>query len=205
MIEPAYRLITTQDMVGRALKIFSTHSIIGVDIETNGLECLDKNIITIQVATPKYAYIFPVTLDLSPLSSILTKPDVLKIIHNAPFDFGFIFKHLGIVTRPVWDTKAAERMILGKVKGEETRLSPVAYKYTGTTLVKGEITTSFKENEALTEEQLKYGALDSLVLLPIYIEQERLLRPQNKCGLLMAQVARSLEKEQERIESGERR
>ena len=196
--------LVDQEGVEEAVAMLSEQPVVSIDTETEGLDPVaGHKLVLIQAATPTHVYLFPATLDLQPLVTLLNDTTILKLIQFAPFDFGFLYKYLGAITRPVWCTKQAEMNFTDLRKN--TGLKVLSRKYLGIDLSKGEVRTSFKYGQEFTPEQLEYAAMDALVLFGIYSEQERLLRPGNKCPALMATISKQLTAEQDRIDRNELR
>jgi DNA polymerase-1 len=103
----------------------------------------------------------------------------LVVGHNLKFDLKFIKHHFDIEPTNIFDTYIAEILISGgqkaRRKGAAT-LEAVAKQYTGIQLNKSrDVRMSFNGGE-LTEEQIKYAAMDVAVLPEIHKKQQEQLR-----------------------------
>jgi DNA polymerase I-like protein with 3'-5' exonuclease and polymerase domains len=103
----------------------------------------------------------------------------LVVGHNLKFDLKFMKHHFNIEPTNIFDTYIAEILIRGgqkaRRKGTAT-LEAVAKQYTGIQLNKSrDVRMSFNGGE-LTEEQIKYAAMDVAVLPEIHKKQQEQLR-----------------------------
>lgn len=86
--------------------------IVGMDIETNGLDKFTHKIATVQMYVPDVGTIMVRKLD-NPVNLIelLEHSQTTKIFHHAPFDIGFLMAHLPVYPKKVADTKIAAKMV----------------------------------------------------------------------------------------------
>lgn len=98
------------------------------------------------------------------INAVLNNPSIVKIAHNAIFDVGFLYKHLGIHVQNIEDT-----MILQRVNNPEFRmgLDTVTSLYTEEPYYKdeGKIHRKFGGEE---EAFHRYSALDSAVAMEAF-------------------------------------
>lgn len=159
--------------------------IIGLDLETTGLQAWVDRIVLIIINTSEKTYI----LDTSKYH-----PDYLRevfqnislcervIAHNAKFDCGFIYSHYGILLRNWFCTQISSQIITnGKIEYQGRHSLPeVIERYLGETLqfthTKKLMQKSFTSQYALssfTEKQLHYAADDVKFLIPLYSVLDR--------------------------------
>jgi len=110
----------------------------------------------------------------------LEDSNVLKLVHNASFEWKFFMHNLGINMVNVWDTLAVER-VLTSGKGMSCSLESVAGRRLNKKLDKS-IRERFKSG-LVGEEEQEYCLEDSRVLFPIYQQQ---LRAVTETGQLFA-------------------
>jgi DNA polymerase-1 len=149
------------------------------DSETTGLDPFNNRITLVQILKDK-----KIILDnLKDPASIQKLKDILEsslvVGHNLKFDLKFIKHHFNIEPTNLFDTYIAEILISGgqkaRRKGTAT-LEAVAKQYTGIQLNKSQdVRLSFNGGE-LTEEQIKYAAMDVAVLPEIHKKQQEQLR-----------------------------
>ncbi len=95
--------------------------VIGVDIETTGLNFRTDTIQTVSISTDAKTWVFPVDHKDSPfknntsqvlevLEAILENPRNIKAFQNAKFDMKFLIRY-GIAPFKVWDTKLMHHFI----------------------------------------------------------------------------------------------
>lgn len=164
---------------------------LGYDTETTGLEIIggkDK-LLLMQLGTEEIAYLFDARkINTEILRTPLESPDILKILHNAKFDYQSTILNTGIRLTNVFDTMLSYRLLTSgliedgqggfvasgfrdknKKQFPYKNLNFLTKKYLGITLDK---TTrkSFSDqqyNREFTEKQLEYAADDILVLHPL--------------------------------------
>ena len=173
--KPDYEFITTQTKAENATRELLKNQVVSVDIEATGLDPYTCSLVLLQIATETKSYIFnPKTLDLKILKPILEDKKILKIMQNGKFDYAFIKLKLGIQIDNIYDTMLAEGVLTAGYKVSKS-LGALAEKYLGIKLEK-ELAVSFVNlRAAITEDQLKYAAIDSLVLFPIFESQKPFL------------------------------
>lgn len=111
------------------------------------------------------AIIDPIAIDdLSDLWSLLTNPDVLKVIHSCSEDIE-LFNHLaGIAPAPLVDTQIAAAFLgLGNSLG----YGALVKHFLDETLDKGEARTNWLQRP-LTEKQISYAVNDVFYLMPCF-------------------------------------
>ncbi|HAG52671.1 MAG TPA: ribonuclease D [Alphaproteobacteria bacterium] len=94
------------------------------------------------------------------LVHLLENPNYEKIFHFGRVDLAFLGYKLGATPRNIFCTRIASKMIRrDKIYAEDHSLKPLLKEYLGVEISKEE-QCSMWENEVLTENQLKYAALD---------------------------------------------
>jgi ribonuclease D len=143
--------------------------ILAVDTETTGLRAREDTLVSLQVATPDWCYVFNAGFIPDAVKAMLEDPKRTLLLQHAPFDFGFLLHHAGIdISKAnVYDTRVEEK-ILDPLGGHS--LAKMHKKYLGFDLDKSP-QTSFKVGETLTKEQARYAAVDALCLFPIALGQ----------------------------------
>lgn len=134
---------------------------LGLDTETEGLDCYTKGLLLLQIGTDKFQVVF----DISSFGGVI--PVVLReylnttestfILQNAKFDLKFLF-HQKVLIRKVFDTMLAEIIITNGLQYDGMDLETIVEKYCGEHLdktVRGEIITT-----GLSDRVIVYGARD---------------------------------------------
>ena len=172
---PNHEFITTQTKAENAIRELLRNQIVSVDIEATGLDPYTCNIVLVQVASEAKSYIFnPKTLDLKILKPILEDKKILKIMQNGKFDYAFIKLKFGIEIDNIYDTMLAEGVLTAGYKVSKS-LGALAEKYLDIKLEK-ELGMSFVNMRTnVTEDQIRYAAIDTLILFPIFEKQKTFL------------------------------
>ena len=152
----------------------SNKQIIAIDTETNGLDYISNEIVMLQIGDKDHQFVIDVrSTDVSPLKSILEDREIVKIMHNAKFDYLFIKSKLGITMQNVYDTMLTEKVIhCGK--NMRFGLKDLLKRYFKVEIDKN-IRTTFNTEKSFTKEQIEYGAKDIEYLIKIKDEQELLI------------------------------
>lgn len=86
-------------------------AVLGVDLETTGLNPINNNLLSITLSDGNDAWIWLSIHDLKKLKPLLLDPEVIKVVHNGSFDLLWIKHKLGIDVVNVWDTLLVEKVI----------------------------------------------------------------------------------------------
>ncbi|MBI4091420.1 hypothetical protein HY419_01555, partial [candidate division WWE3 bacterium] len=176
---PVYEFVDTPEAAKRVSEIVSSHDVIAVDTECTNLDPYNSKIILIQIATKDKAYVFDATkVDCALLKPLLEDSKKLKILQNAKFDYSMLKVHCGVSLNNIFDTMLSERILTCGLERNNS-LAAIVEKYTGIALDK-EVRKTFEGLIAqVNEQQLKYAALDVLILFPIFEKQWELLQKEN--------------------------
>lgn len=184
-------LITTIEQLKATLTAFYKHKegykkILSIDTETTGLDPHTAKPLLISFAYKQAGVIFSYVVDVVfhgadivfPLfRHILEDPSVLKLAHNATYDWK-IFYHQGIFPRNMFCTMIAEQAIYPSSEPKKFGLKEVAARRLDIVLDKS-IRTSFTSDVdtdvagtfLFTPEQIHYAEQDAIVLLDIFHQQ----------------------------------
>jgi DNA polymerase I-like protein with 3'-5' exonuclease and polymerase domains len=169
--------ITEASRVIEAVEHVVTADVVGVDIETTGLDAFKDNVRLLQVAdqTGK-AYILDADrVDITPVVKALKDVRVV-LAHNMKFEASFLMPYgfkLGTntyCTQLLYQILTAGEMV-------ESSLKSVAKKLLGVELDKTEQTSDWSGD--VTPEMIEYAATDARILPPLY---EELMRRLEKAG-----------------------
>ena len=170
--------------INDAIKLLEKEDILGLDTETEGLDCFTKKLLLVQIGNKE----FQVNIDIASyqgkipkeLKDFLNSYKGLFILQNAKFDLKFLFVQ-DVILRKVYDTMLVETIITNGLQWAGRDLKTIAEKYCGVYLdktVRGEIIT-----KGLTDRVLEYGANDVKYLPEI---REKQLEIVNKYKLQRA-------------------
>lgn len=179
---PIFVHVTTENQINEAFEDLEKQQVVGVDIEGTSLDPYDSILLTVQIGTPEKSYIFDareLKLDEIPrFKEFLENPKIVKILHNGKFDYKHVKQNLGIDVCNIYDTMLTEALLNAGLRNSYYSLKDLAVKYTGIDLKKS-VRESFEYMTAstrLNESQLRYGAVDTLILFPIFEEQFKKLK-----------------------------
>lgn len=164
---------------------------LGFDTETTGLNVIDgqDKLLLMQLGTEEVIYLFdPRKMDAQILKPVIESDSILKILHNAKFDYQATRANTGIVLRNVFDTMLAYRLLTsGLIEDGEGNYVPAGFRdknrkqfpykslnfltrrFLGISLDKT-VRESFVDHsysKEYSEEQLQYAANDIAVLHPL--------------------------------------
>ena len=117
------------------------------------------------------------------LAALLARPKVLKLLHFARFDVAMFKHHLGVLTRPVYCTKTASRLV--RTMTDKHGLKDLARELLGADISKQQQTSDWGA-ETLTEEQKTYAASDVLHLHELKEKLDALLVREGRMELARA-------------------
>ena len=147
--------------------------ILGVDTETEGLDFTTKKMIMFQIGDEETQFVIDTrVVSIEPLRGILEDHNIIKIFHNAKFDYKFIKKWSDITCEGIYDTFLVELVIsCGKSLGYG--LKDLCKRYLNVDLNK-EVRNQFTglTGQPFREDQIVYGAKDVEYLCKIKELQE---------------------------------
>lgn len=180
----AYISLCTGDLPDYILKA----NIVGIDIETNGLDARNHVIKSIQVygrykfEEMNYDHVIILRdFDILPkrLKYLLEEAKIMKIFHHAPFDLEFIMRTWGIIPQNVVCTKVAAKLLDPKREKSKHSLKDLLLHYLGIDLEKAMALSDWGAKE-LTQKQIEYAA-DDVLHLPLLLKTiEQGLRKEKK-------------------------
>jgi len=181
--------IASDDELATILPDLLAADVLGLDVETTGLNPRGDSLRLVQFATRDHVYLIdPNAVDLAALEPILTTATSTIIGHNLGFDLSFL--HAAGLPIPagdrLFDTLVASQLIDGgahpngntiddpagttgrggkPLKVGYHSLAAVAHRWLGQTLDKSLQTSDW--SGSLSDEQLAYAAKDAAILLPL--------------------------------------
>jgi DNA polymerase I len=176
------RLRTVMDVQDAMADILEA-KIIGLDIETTGLDPHTAKMRLIQIAVERTVYV----IDCWEVNPKCVQPILASAKYitgqNLQFDLGFMMEAgLEIPNGDrLWDTMLMAQLLeAGSVNGyrQRCRLKHLVARYLGL-LVNKELQTSNWANPNLTDEQIQYAAYDAAVVIPLIRKLAGLLKVVN--------------------------
>lgn len=192
---PIYVHVTTENQFNEALEDLEKQKVVGVDIEGTSLDPYSSILLTVQIGTSEKSYIFDARAlklaEMPRFKEFLEDQKIIKILHNGKFDYKHIKQNLKISMCNLFDTMLTESILNAGTSSSYHSLKDLASKYTGVTLQKS-VRESFEYMTAstkLNESQLKYGAVDTLILFPIFEEQIKKLKKEQLIDIAKLEYA----------------
>lgn len=202
-----YRFVTDTLAARQALKWvlaaaeptpLSDGPVVGIDIETTSLIPRDGQIRLCQIAAGDRCVVldcfeFDVWSELAAATEGL---DVQWIAHNAEFEQGWLSRHADRTVTPMFDTRwvfVRERARrTGEFAPRKSNLAHVCDELLGFELSKEQRLSDWTA-PVLSEPQVEYAALDSLVLIPLRGQLERVAIDNGWTAEVAAAAKRSAE------------
>ena len=123
--------------------------------------------------------------DTEPLKELLTRPDLVKVLHSASEDLEVFQRWLGVLPEPLFDTQRAAALLdLGFGLGYRGLVQLLC----DVDLPKGETRSDWLQRP-LTQSQCEYAAQDVTWLLPVWRELETRCREQGKFDWVLSDGA----------------
>lgn len=167
--KPDIEFCETEESARRAKEELLKYKVLAVDVETTGLDPYLNRILLFQIATPDKCYILNcVKIDPSIWGEILSNKGILKIAHNAKFDYKMLKRYTGVSMRPIFDTMLAERLLTAGTK------QGVSFGYLSTKYFGIEVDKDIRKNfigvyrDKFSRSELLYAANDVLMLHMFY-------------------------------------
>ena len=142
--------------------------IVGMDIETSGLDKWTDKIATVQMYVPNTGTVMVRKLhEPTNLMRILESGQTTKIFHHAPFDIGFLMKNFPVLPKKIADTKIAAKLVDPQkrrffhpetLRGSHSLIALVWHFYQEKLDKSLSVSNWFAET--LTDAQLDYAAKD---------------------------------------------
>jgi ribonuclease D len=139
--------------------------IVALDTETMGLDPHRDRLCLVQISRgdgdAHLVHFEPGRYEAPNLKRLLTDPSVVKLFHYGRFDIAMLYKHLGVLSEPVWCTKIASK--LTRTFTDRHGLRDLCRELLGVEISKQQQISDWGA-PVLTDEQLAYAASDVLHL-----------------------------------------
>jgi len=98
--------------IEQCVEYCKTKQVLGVDTETEGFDFTCKKMIMFQIGDLEQQFVIDTRfVSIEPLREVLESETIVKIFHNAKFDYKFIKMWAGIKTRCIYDTFLVEKVL----------------------------------------------------------------------------------------------
>lgn len=166
--------------LSESLLMLNKLEFVGLDTETEGLDCFTKNLLTIQLGNKDFQVVFDISsyngIIPNDLKIFLTNSNQLFLLQNAKFDLKFLYKQ-GIALKNVYDTMLVETILTSGLQMAGRDLKTIVKKYCDVDLdksIRGDIIT-----KGLTSAVIKYAAYDVVYLEDVMNAQMKLVKGAN--------------------------
>lgn len=156
-------------------------NIVGMDIETSGLDKLKDKIATVQMYVPNIGTVMVRRMEQPMvLLRLLENKKIRKVFHHAPFDLSFLMRDYTVYPENIADTKIAAKLLDPRRekylhpdtnKGSHALVSLVWHYYKDH--LNKTLAVSDWFAETLSPEQLEYAAKDVIYLPDMISVMER--------------------------------
>lgn len=161
--------------------------VVAIDTETMGLDPRRDRLCLVQLSSGDgNAHLVQIAKGQRKapnLTRMLTDPKVLKLFHFGRFDIAALEATFGVVTKPVWCTKIASKMV--RTFTDRHGLKYLLSELVGVDISKQQQTSDWGAAD-LTDAQLEYAASDVLHLHALKAELEKRLEREGRMGLAQA-------------------
>lgn len=192
---PKYDYIVDIAEAEKALDELDKEKVVGLDVESTSLDPYNGLLIIVQVSSAEKSYIFDARKialgKYERFKAFLESNKTIKLLHNGKFDYKYIKVQTGIEVQNIYDTMLTEALLNAGIGKAFYSLKDLAKKYTGIDMEKS-VRKTFEVMTAsvtLTESQLKYGALDTLIMFPIFNAQLEQLKKENLVNIAKLEFA----------------
>lgn len=162
-----YQYVQTDVEAEIGLDKFKDSKVIGVDIETTGLDPKKNKIRLVQISSESHVLLIDwtkiTTKSKSKVKSFL-KSSIIKVFHNAKFDLSFLAKEGIKLIDNIYDTMIASQLLYAGLDKSHT-LQDVVAEYLSVSLPKDQQKSDWSGE--LSREQLEYAARDVAILLDL--------------------------------------
>ncbi len=194
--KPKYEYITSHSEAEKVFEKLKDEKMLAVDVEASSLDPFTGILFLVQIGTAHISYVFDartVSLkDISLYKQIMEDNKVIKLLHNASFDYKYLKLHTGVELKNIYDTMLAEGILTSGMSSQRTSLIETVKRHLDDGIIEKDTQMSFTKmspNERMTEDQLIYSAKDTLVLFPLFEIQSPKLKKENLINIAKLEFA----------------
>lgn len=180
--------VDNAEKLEKALSVLKRKTMVGVDTETNGLDPLVNDVLLIQIGDQTVQYVFDVYQlkdILGPVIAYLNRPDVVKILHNAEFDYMFLKSNFGLNMSNIKCTMLGSILLTKGNVAAKNNLAACLDKYLNVKVSKVEQKSfvGMALGEPFTAGQIEYAGDDVRYMIPLFEHIDRLLQDRDMAEL----------------------
>lgn len=170
--------IATQEMLENFVSRAKSSCILAIDTEFLREKTYYAKLCLIQMATDtENVVIDPFSIDdLTVLNALLEDENIVKLFHAASQDLEIIYRELGVLPKPIFDTQIAAAL-LGYT--QQIGYASLVHAECGVQLKKIESYTDWSRRP-LSSSQIKYAADDVIYLPQLYSQMKEALESKNR-------------------------
>ncbi|KAB1650916.1 ribonuclease D [Adlercreutzia muris] len=174
--------IANQENLEAFVRRARSSAVLAVDTEFLREKTYYANLCLLQLATDtEVAVVDPFAIeDLSVLVPLMEDPTIVKLFHAAGQDLEIIYRELGVLPSPVFDTQVAAAL-LGHT--QQIGYGPLVHSLCGVSLKKSDSFTDWSRRP-LSDSQLDYAADDVIYLPKMYRVMRERLEAKGRLGWL---------------------
>ncbi|MEJ7849352.1 MAG: hypothetical protein WKF92_14825 [Pyrinomonadaceae bacterium] len=181
----------TPEEIEFAYEKLSESKVIGCDTETSGLSAKYGRLFSVQFSDGDFNVLVPISenVPLGKLAEILQDASIIKIFHNAKFDFDFLREN-GYGVQNVFDTMIAEK-VLTRGANQSASLAETLYRYFAVDLDKSQRAKfNWTWNGIWTDELVDYALSDVVYLPQLMSEQNQWIEKLGLQDVYAEQIAK---------------
>ncbi|MBC8410396.1 MAG: hypothetical protein H8E12_16990 [Rhodobacteraceae bacterium] len=165
--------MTNKQELEEALAYLQPKTILGLDTETTGLDPLTDKVLLISVGDETAQFVIDVAQlgsDITPFMEFITSKNIVKVLHNAKFDYKMLKANFGTDLQNIKDTYLADCLLTQGQPNISHSLDACLERYRNVSLSKNEQKSfiGMAYGESFTAEQLDYSANDIKHILPLF-------------------------------------
>ena len=161
--------------------------IVAIDTETMGLNPHRDRLCVVQLSGGDgHAHIVQIAQDQTEapnLVKLLTDPDRIKLFHFGRFDIAVLQHRFGVVTKPVYCTKIASKLV--RTYTDRHGLKNLTQELLGKDLSKQQQSSDWGADD-LTKAQIDYAASDDLYLHQLKAALDTMLEREGRTAIAQA-------------------
>lgn len=161
--------------------------IVAIDTETMGLNPHRDRLCVVQLSGGDgHAHVVQIAQDQTEapnLMKLLTDPDRIKLFHFGRFDIAVLLHRFGVVTKPVYCTKIASKLV--RTYTDRHGLKNLTQELLGKDLSKQQQSSDWGADN-LTKAQIEYAASDVLYLHQIKSTLDAMLEREGRTEIAQA-------------------
>lgn len=160
---------------------------IAIDTETMGLNVWRDRLCLVQLSAGDgvchMVQFARGTFNAPNLTKLLSDPQRLKIFHFGRFDIGMMLRYLGTLTKPVYCTRTASKLV--RTMTDKHGLKDLCKELLGVDISKQQQSSDWGASQ-LNDDQLTYAAADVLYLHALKAKLDELLAREGRTALAQA-------------------